>query len=173
MTKMDPLKKQKELQEFKDSLKGKTLDELHELEKQLIKDADENDVKVANMEFDLPEENYKIAAEAIQKLLDKQEVQWQYALAMVAIYDFWDPNKKPGKIGYPMLDSTLRTLGDLRLKGYAEWAAIVAINTYFGPLRETYGEALEVTYDISAKHDAVLNAITELSKAPEEQMITE
>jgi len=170
---MDPIKKQKELQDYKESLKGKTLEELKKLEQDLIVNADENDQKISQLEYDLPEENYEVVATAIQGFLNKEEVQWQYTLAMVAMYDFWDPKKKAEKISYPMLDSVLRTLGNLKFTGYSEWAAIVAINKYFEPLRESYASALEGTYDISAKHDAILSAMEELQKKDKEQMINE
>ena len=54
---MDLQEKQKMLKDYEESLKGKTLDQLEEIEKELIVDADENDKIISKTEFDLPEKN--------------------------------------------------------------------------------------------------------------------
>ena len=53
-------------------------------------------------------------------------------------------------------------LGELQYTGYEEWAAVVAINKYFEPLRKGYTEILSVTYDIASRHDAIINALEKL-----------
>jgi len=156
---MDIEKKQKMLKEFEDSLKGKTLDELEKIEDGLIVDADENDKLISKTEFDLPAENYKEIAEGIRHLLNKQTVQWQYTLGLVALYDFWDPENKADKIPYAQLDAVLRTLGQMQFTGYQEWAEVVAINKYFEPLHNAYVDVTEKTYDIASKHQAVMQAM--------------
>ena len=154
--------KQKMLKEFEDSVKGKTLEELEKIESQLIAQADENDQKVSKLEFDLPKDNYKIVAEGIRMLLNKQTVQWQYTLGLVGLYDFWNPEKKAKKIPFAQLDAILRTLGQMQFTGYNEWAAVVAINKYFEPLHNDYVEATEKTYDIASKHQIVMQAMDNL-----------
>jgi hypothetical protein len=151
--------KQKMLKEFEESVKGKTLEELEKLESQLIAQADENDQKVSKLEFDLPKDNYKVVAEGIRMLLNKQTVQWQYTLGLVGLYDFWNPEKKAKKIPFAQLDAILRTLGQMQFTGYNEWAAVVAINKYFEPLHNNYVEATEKTYDIASKHQIVMQAM--------------
>ena len=79
--------KEKKLKEFSDSLKGKTLDELKELEQEIIKEADKIDKEVMDYTFKLPTKNYSDAAKAIHLLLEKKSVQWQFTLGMVAMYD--------------------------------------------------------------------------------------
>ena len=148
--------KQKMLKEYEDSLAGKTKEELEKIEAELIGDADENDVRVSKLEFDLPKENYKEVAEGIRMLLNKQTVQWQYTLGLVGLYDFWNPEKKAKKIPYAQLDAILRTLGQMQFTGYTEWSAVVAINKYFEPLHNAYVDATEATYDIASKHDIVI-----------------
>ena len=49
--------KAKQLKEFSDSLKGKTLDELKELEQEIIKEADKIDKEVMDYTFKLPTKN--------------------------------------------------------------------------------------------------------------------
>lgn len=159
--------KQKMLKEYEDSLTGKTKEELEKIEAELIGDADENDVRVSKLEFDLPKENYKEVAEGIRMLLNKQTVQWQYTLGLVGLYDFWNPEKKAKKIPYAQLDAILRTLGQMQFTGYAEWSAVVAINKYFEPLHNAYVDATEATYDIASKHDIVIRKIEELNKPAE------
>lgn len=156
---MDLQEKQKMLKDYEKSLKGKTLEELEEIEKELIVDADENDKIISKTEFDLPKENYKEIAEGIRHLLNKQTVQWQYTLGLVALYDFWNPEKKADKIPYAQLDAVLRTLGQMQFTGYQEWAEVVAINKYFEPLHKAYVDVTEKTYDIASKHQAVMQAM--------------
>lgn len=159
--------KQKFLKEYEESLKGKTLEELQDIEATLIADAEANDERVSKLEFDLPKDNYKIVAEGIRMLLNKQTVQWQYTLGLVGMYDFWNPEKKAKKIPYAQLDSILRTLGSMSFTGYEEWSAVVAINKYFEPLHNAYVDATEATYDIASKHDIVIRKMDSLNPKEE------
>lgn len=156
---VDQVEKQKQLKKFEDSLKGKTIDELKKLEQEIIEEAEKIDKEVQEQTFKLPKENYDIVSSSIHMLLNKKTVQWQFTLGMVAMYDFWDEKKKPATIQYPMLDGTLRALGELSFTGYSEWSAVVAINKYFDPIREEYIKATEKVYDIASKHNAVMDAI--------------
>jgi len=156
---MDSKKKQEQLKELADSLKKMTTEELHAREQEVIKMADENDKKVAATEFDLPKENYKIVAESVQYFLNKQTVEWQYTLGLLSIYEFWDPESYSKTITYPMLDATLRTLGDMRFTGHDEWAKVIAINKYFEGLRTQYEEVTEGIYDIANEHNAILDEL--------------
>jgi hypothetical protein len=165
---MDLQEKQKMLKEYDESLKGKTLEELEKIESELIVDADENDKIISQTSFDLPEENYEVIAKGIRQLLNKQTVQWQYTLGLVALYDFWNPEKKADKIPYAQLDAVLRTLGQMQFTGYEEWAAVVAINKYFEPLHKAYVDVTEKTYDIASKHQSVMQAMDRL-KNPEQE----
>lgn len=150
------LSKQQELEKFIKTLKDKTLEELEKMEQEIIVEADKNGENLGKLEFDLPSENYENVAIAIRKFLNKQSVQWQYTLGMVAMYDFWDPKKHSNKIPYAHLDSILRTLGGLKFEGYDEWAAVVAVNKFFEPLQKAYMEATQETYDIATKHDSIM-----------------
>lgn len=154
---MDNIKVQEELSKFKESLKGKTLDELTKLEQEVISEAEKLDKTVSTTEFDLPAKNYKIAAEAIRSFLDKRTLQWQGALSMIPLYEFWDPSKKAKKIAYAQLDVTLRTLGEMQFTGYDEWAAVAAINKYIEPLRDSYGDLTLQVYDIAARHNFIMD----------------
>ncbi len=156
---IDPQEKQKQLKEFEASLEGKTLEELQALEQEVIKEAEGIDKEVSETEFDLPKENYAVVAKAIHTILDKKTVQWQFTLGMVSMYDFWDEKKNPGKVTYPMLDGTLRALGEATFSGYDEWAAVVAINKYFEPVREAYVKTTEKVYDVASKHNILIDKI--------------
>ena len=156
---MDIKKKQAQLKELAESLKKLTVEELGAREQEVIKKADENDKKVGTTEFALPKENYKVVAEAVQYFLNKQTVEWQYTLGLLSIYEFWNPDGYSKTITYPMLDATLRTLGDMRFTGYDEWAKVIAINKYFEPLREQYEGITESIYDIANEHNAILDEL--------------
>ena len=75
------------------------------------------------------------------------------------MYDFWNPQERAANITYPMLDSTLRTLGEMQFTGYNEWAAVVVINKYFEKLRQGYVDATEKIYDIAAQHSAIIDEL--------------
>lgn len=156
---MDIAKKQKQLEDFKKSLEGKTLEELEKMEQDVIKKLDKNDDKLQKMEFDVPAENYELVAIEIRKFINKKTVQWQYTLAMVGMYDFWDPTNKQDKITYYSLESVLRILGEMQYTGYDEWAAVIAINKYFEPLQAKFADATEKTYDLSSQHNEILQAM--------------
>ena len=156
---MDAQKKVEQLKAFEQSLEAKTLEELKALEQEIIKEADDIDKEVSSKEFKLEKTNYAIVAQGIRDLLNKKTVQWPFTLGMVAMYDFWDPKKNPGKVVYPMLDGTLRALGDATFTGYEEWASVVAINKYFEGIRQEYITTTEKVYDIASKHNAVIDAI--------------
>lgn len=146
-------------EDFKKSLEGKSVEELKKIEVEVIKECEKIDDEVANTEFDMPVENYSDVAKAIKYFLDKQTVQWQYTLGMVAMYDFWD-EKRPEKIPYAQLDSVLRTIGNLQFTGYNEWAMVVVINKYFEPLREEYTKVTQRIYDAATKHNVVMNMLS-------------
>lgn len=154
---MDILKKKQELAEYEKSLKSLTLDELKEKEQEIIKEADDNDKALNEKTFELPKDNYKVVATAIQSILNKQTVEWRFTLGMVSMYEFWDPEKYPKTITYPMLDATLRTIGEMKFTGYDEWASVVAVNKYFESTHNEYEAATEKIYDIASKHSAIMD----------------
>ena len=156
---MDIKKKQQQLKELAASLKGFSDTELEAREQEIIKKADENDAVVAKKEFKLPTENYKVVAAGIQSLLNKQTVEWQYTLGLVSMYEFWNPDRYSKTITYPMLDATLRTLGEMKFTGYEEWAKVIAINKYFESLRAEYEETTESIYDIANEHNAIIDEL--------------
>lgn len=156
---MDIRKKQEQLRELAKSLKELSTEELEKREKEVIAKADENDKKVGSTEFDLPKDNYKVVAEAVQYFLNKQTVEWQYTLGLLSIYEFWNPEKYSKKITYPMLDATLRTLGEMKFTGYEEWARVIAINKFFEELRKEYEAVTESIYDIANEHNAILDEL--------------
>lgn len=156
---MDIKKKQEQLRKISEELKKLTLEELEAREQEIIKKADENDKRVGETTFDMPKENYKAVAEAIQYFLNKKTVEWQFTLGLVTMFEFWDPEKFAKKISYPMLDSTLRTLGDMQFTGYNEWAMVVAVNKYFEVLHPQYAEVTESIYDIANEHNAIIDEL--------------
>lgn len=156
---MDQNEKIKELQDYQASLKEKTLEELQKMEQEVMNEADEVNKEVSNKKFDMPEEGYKYVAEAVRSLLDKKSIQWQFTLTLATMYEWWDPDHKPDQIEYPLLDSTLRTLGEMTFEGYKEWAAVVAINKYFEPIRDEYINVTEKVYDVASKHNAIVDEI--------------
>ena len=145
--------------EFVKSLEGKTETELREIEQQIINDSDEYQKTLNTTMFALPAKGYAEVAKAIHLLLNKQQVQWQYTLGIVTMYEFWDEDKRPKEVNYPTLDGTLRTLGSLTFTGYEEWKAVLTINDYFEDIREKYVEATNVIYLNAEKHNVVMDKL--------------
>jgi len=162
---MDIVKKQKELEKFKNEIDSKTMDELLEIEKKLIADQDEMNEKVQSHEFILTTKGYKEAAEAIRHFIDKQSVSWQYTVGLLTMYDFWNPDKCPKKGAYPMVDGTLRTLGDMKFTGHEEWKMVIKINEYFKDIRDEYAKITEGIYDLGTKHSIVCDKMKILDPA--------
>lgn len=144
--------------EFVESIKGMSKDELLTKEQELIKEMETNDDEVSKVLFDMPEEGYPEAAEAIRYFLNKNKVQWQYTLGLVTLYEFWMADKAT-KINYPTLDATLRNLGAMEFTGYEEWKRVLTMNTYFEPLRESYIKYTDKTYLLAQKHSALIDAL--------------
>ena len=149
----------KQIDDYKKKVKDLDVEALKKLEQEVIKEAESIDDETSSLEFDMPKENYKEVAEGIRMILDKKTVEWRFTLGMVSMYDFWNPTERQSKITYPMLDSTLRTIGEMRFTGYTEWAAVVAINKYMEGLREKYVDTTEKIYDVAAKHNVILDEL--------------
>jgi hypothetical protein len=152
-TALDPMI---EVAKFKDTLKDMTLEQLEELEQKIIKETDEHNDARMKMKFKMPAKNYKEAMTAIRAALDTLTVQWQYALGLKTMYEFFDPEKRTEEVDFPMLDSMLRTLGNAQLHGYDQWNYVVTISEYFDPIREDYAKASQQVYVDAEKHNMVM-----------------
>lgn len=164
-TNNDPrIERVKKMSDFKKTIQNASLDELKQLEQDVIKEADKVNKKVQETTFVLPEKDYGITACAIRKLLDKVSVQWQYAQAMVDMFDFWNPDEKPESVVYGLLDATLRQLGQMEFKGVEEWKAVTTVNAYFEPIKEQYIEVSTKIFDVADKHNAILEKMDAMEK---------
>ena len=164
-TNNDPrIERVKKMSEFKKKIQNATIDELKKLEQDVIKEADKVNKEVQETTFVLPEKDYRITACAIRYLLDKVSVQWQYAQAMVDMFDFWNPDEKPESVVYGLLDATLRQLGQMEFKGVEEWKAVTTVNAYFEPIKEQYIEVSTKIFDVADKHNAILEKMDAMEK---------
>lgn len=156
---MDQLKKQKELEEYKKLIDSKNLEEVLKIEKEVIAEADKLNEEIPKTNFKLSTKGYKEVAEAIRYLLNTQTITWQYAVGLITMYEFWDPEKNPKKVSYPMIDGTLRTLGEMKFTGYKEWKYVVLINEYFKDIRDEYAALTEKIWDNASKHNMICDRI--------------
>lgn len=148
-----------EVAKFKETLKDKTEEELLKMEQDIIAENDKHNEVRNKKTFKLPSKNYKEAATAVRMCLNSQSVQWQYAIMLKTLYEFFDPENKPKEIQYPLLDSLLRQLTNSNLKGYDEWNAVVTISDYFEPIREEYSNAAAEVYIDAEKHNQIVNQL--------------
>lgn len=154
---MNQLELQVELEKFKQTLEGKNVDELRDVEKTVIEEIEAYNKEVETMVYDLPQENFNEVSEAIRSLLNKETVQWQYTLLMVGMYDFWTTPQT--QISYTQLDAVLNRLGSMQFTGYEEWAKVIAVNKYFEPLREEYYNTTAHIYLLANKHNVVMEKL--------------
>jgi hypothetical protein len=150
---------QKGTAEFKETLTGKTLDELKAIEQDLIKEFDDLNDRRKATEFDLPEEGWETAATTICNFLDKKEAAWNVGFALIGIYEFWKKESYPKTIPFSVFEVTIQTLGELTYKGYDEWTAIAGVNKYFEPIHPAYAEIVMGMRYLGMKHSAVQDAM--------------
>lgn len=150
---------QKGTAEFKESLAGKSVEELEAIEQDLIKEFDALNDRRKETEFDLPKEGWELTSTTICKFLDKKEVAWNVGFSLIGIYEFWKKEKNPKKIPFAVFELTIQTLGDLTYKGYEEWTAIAGINKWFEPLHPHYAEIVMGMRYLGMKHSAVQDAM--------------
>ena len=166
---MDQLKKQQELAEYKKLIDSKSLEEVLEIERGIVKEADDINDKISKYQFKLSSKGYKDAAEAIRYFLNKQTITWQYTVGMITMYEFWNPTQNPKTVGYPMFDGTLRTLGEMKFTGYEEWKRVIKINDFFKDIRQEYSELTEEIWDNASKHNVICDRIQILDPAKANQ----
>ncbi len=143
-----------------------SLEELEKMEQDVIKEIDENDKKLSETEYDLPETTTfrgqvftrEKVCQMVFDLLGCQQVGWQMTLGLFDVMDYWKgmTKKKEPKIKYQYYDATLRLLGQQQYKGYENLRSILVINSLFTDARDTYLEDLSYTYFLANKHDAIL-----------------
>lgn len=150
---MTPEERIKEMSEFKKSLTEMTKEELEVLAEKLVNESKELDERVAKTEYDLPKKGQDSAFEAVRYFLDSQKVQWNYALGIITIYEYFMKAQK--KITFAMLDTVLRLLGSLEFTGYAEWKKVTTINDYFTPVAQSYRDLTEEIYNAADRYAAV------------------
>lgn len=149
--------KQKQLQEFKDSLKGLTKEELEAKEKDIMKEIDEANVKATDATFKLPTKGRKDVLASIRYFLNKQSVEWRYVLGMKQLVEALPDTLT--EIKFPLLDTVLNMLGSFKYEGIDEWTKIMAVNDYLKPLQEQYSEIRELAFDVAERHSAIMDQL--------------
>jgi hypothetical protein len=148
---------------------------LNSMESDLMKEMDENNTYLKQVEYELPnavEFNGKrwtkndIAAKIIY-FLNKNEVEWSYTLGLFELVKLWK-NKDFAKISYNLYDQTLRTLNQVKFKGYDEWESILAVNEYMKLNHDNYTKDTATILLTHQKHDAVLKRMQLIAKGDSE-----
>lgn len=114
-------------------------------------------------------------ANKIVTFLNKMEVEFSYVTGLFQMSNLWR-NPNMNQIDYYKYDSTLRTLGQIKYKGYKEWNDILAINNYMTSVNESYSRDTAYLLYLSHIHNEILNRMNTLNneKEPETtEMIVE
>lgn len=156
---LSPLEKNKiEYDKFVKNLEGKTKEELLKIEQDLIKEIDAHDTKVGKTSFKVKNaDEMKEAAEIARYFLNKQKVQFNYAIGMVELYEAFAPDMKT--IPYPVLDAVLMNLGQLEYDGYDEWKKILKFNDFTKSYSDAYTELKARTYLLAEEHSTLQNKL--------------
>lgn len=142
------------------------VNELMKLESDLMKEAEEYDAYLNNVEYQLPEDtNFENThysrndvAKYILAALNKVEVEWSHTLGLFELYNLWK-NKDFVKISQKAFDSTLRILNQVKYKGYTEWKEILVVNSYLSQCHNEYSLDTAWNILISEKHNAIMDRV--------------
>lgn len=143
-----------------------TQEEILNLEKEIEKAMDENDMRLKATEYDVPESctfndmiyDAKTASSYIVSFINTQEVDWNYTLGLYELVKLWkDKNLKT--IKYHAYDSTLRILGQCKYKGSENWKRILVVNTFLGSCHEEYVRDTAYMIYLTSLHNVLLDAL--------------
>lgn len=146
---------QKRINDYRKKVSTMGLEELEKEECAIIEEIDKHNKYVSTCKLKLPENGRKVAFTAIQSLLDRQKMQWTYAIMMAKIYKVFDPDGDAEDVEFNILDTMLRTLSSLEYTGYEDWHKCELINDYFEPIRDEYVSISERSYELAEKHVVV------------------
>lgn len=140
-----------------------SLDELVKIEEELMKEAQEYDDYLNTVEYSLPDEvNYnnkhyskKELTKIITNSINKLEVEWSLTLGLYELINEWTRTDL-AKISYKVYNSTLRTLNQVKYKGYTEWRDILAVNNFLSNCHNEYSLDTSWNILISEKHNHIL-----------------
>jgi len=147
---------QKQADEHKKELENiKDPEKLDKMEEEILATLDEFDKYIKQKRYELPKyvtfdgstySKENIGAR-IARALNKKEVNWQYSLGLYQLHKLWSNIRQFATIPYDAYDSTVRVLGDIQFKGFAEWKDILIINEFFvGPNKEFYKDSTMLIY---------------------------
>lgn len=160
-----------EINEYKKVIDGiDDVTELKEKEQELIKEMEKNDERLKSVRYKLPEmtqfEKSTYTKATVSKYiinqLKKMEVGWQLTLGYHILANIW--KSMPSEVDYGTLDSTLRTLQQLKFKGPDDWKSILVINEYFKAVHSEYTSDLAIATALAEKHNAILNRMDLIAK---------
>lgn len=152
------------LKEYTDKINEMmTIEELEVAEAELMKEAQEYDEYLNGVEYDLPNNveydgdtySRNEIAKCIISALGKMEVEWQHTLGLFELVNLWK-TKDLAKISMKAFDSTLRTLNQVKYKGYTEWRDILAVNKFLSECHNEYSLDTAWNILISEKHNAIM-----------------
>ena len=152
-----------------DNTREQIVEFLKTTEEGIVRELDDYDKYLDEVEYNLPascdfdDEHFTRAkiAKIIVKHLNKNEIEWKFALGMYQMIKLWStPQLKT--IKYKPYDSTLRMLGQVKYKGYDAWKEILVINEYASKIREAYALDTAWLYFLSDKHNYILDKMKSL-----------
>lgn len=162
--------------EYTTKVEQMNLEECQQEESVIIKELEDYDNYLNNTAYELPNIitfegetiSRVIVSDIITKLIDKWEVEWDYALGMYQLSQYWKTvGVKESTIGYKVCDSTLRILGGVKYKGAKEWKNIMIVNEFMSSVYDSYNRDTTYLMYLSKLHSAVLDQMQKLN-APAE-----
>lgn len=139
------------------------------MEADIVEELNAYDKVLSDREYDLANEcefdgkkyTKRDIANKIIYFLNKIEVTWQYSLGLYEMVKFWKDTSKTS-INYRAYDSTLRTLNQVKFKGFSECGDILAINEYLSKNHQSYTEDTSWYLFQSEVHSQIIARLQEL-----------
>lgn len=162
----------KELEEYKNKV-AEVMDQetLDKMEAEVNDEYTEVNNYLTDVTYDLPggvdfdgkHYSKNDVAQQIVYFLNKNEVEWSYTLGLFELAKLWK-NKDFAKISYYTFDSTLRTLNQIKFKGFDEWKNILVVNEYMKQCHDEYTKDTAMLLFVSQKHNAILDRMQLIQK---------
>lgn len=164
-----------EVADYKVNAETYTEEEALQQEQELMQVMNEYDGYLRTVTYELGEQcefdgqvfNKKTVSDFIVDIINNQELEWSYTLGMYDMVKLWK-NKDLKEVNYHAYDSTLRTLGQCKYKGFENWRKILAINSWLSGCHDEYVMDTNYMIYLSQLHNVLIDVIKKFNPGVEE-----
>jgi len=156
---------QKEVDEYAEKVSNiSKLEELDEQEKIILEEMDEFDKYVNNVEYKLPEQVHFEGRDVKRKDIQSKfiyyicnlEINWELVPTIYELCRIWGNDSETVSVSHGVLDSTIRILGKIKIKGKEAIRDMKMIDLYLDPLIEDYGKNTSYQIAMGHRHNEII-----------------